>query len=90
MILPFHRIDKDEWEHVPWSEPFVDIEGTERKPVEYPLTRFKMMYDDDHLYIGAELVESKIWGTIRKKNSTMYHENDFEVFLNPDGSRHNY
>ncbi|KAF1325127.1 hypothetical protein FI667_g9479, partial [Globisporangium splendens] len=84
------RIDKVDWEHVPWSERFVDIEGASRKPTEYPLTRFKMMYDDEHLYIGAELIESKIWGTLRTKNSTMYHENDFEVFLNPDGSRHHY
>lgn len=84
------RLDKPEWDHVPWSEPFVDIEGPVLKPREYPLTRFKMMYDDGHLYVGAELVEPKIWGTIRTKNATMYHENDFEVFLDPDGSRHNY
>jgi hypothetical protein len=51
---------------------------------------FKMMYDDDSLYAAAELVEPKIWGTITGKNSTMYHENDFEVFLDPDGSRHHY
>ncbi|ETL41645.1 hypothetical protein, variant 2 [Phytophthora nicotianae] len=84
------RVDKEEWAHVPWSEPFVDIEGPERKPKDFPLTRFKMMYDDDTLYVGAELIEPKIWGTITQKNSTMYHENDFEVFFNPDGSRHHY
>ncbi|KAG2966215.1 hypothetical protein PC121_g24365, partial [Phytophthora cactorum] len=84
------RVDKEEWGHVPWSEPFVDIEGPERKPKDFPLTRFKMMYDDDTLYVGAELVEPKIWGTLTQKNSTMYHENDFEVFFNPDGSRHHY
>ncbi|KAF4133167.1 Carbohydrate family 9 binding domain-like [Phytophthora infestans] len=84
------RVDKEEWAHVPWSEPFVDIEGPERKPKDFPLTRFKMMYDDDTLYVGAELIESKIWGTLTQKNSTMYHENDFEVFFNPDGSRHHY
>lgn len=84
------RLDKEEWAHVPWSEPFVDIEGSERKPKDFPLTRFKMMYDEDTLYVGAELIEPKIWGTITEKNSTMYHENDFEVFFNPDGSRHHY
>uniref|UniRef100_A0AAV1TUW9 Carbohydrate-binding domain-containing protein n=1 Tax=Peronospora matthiolae TaxID=2874970 RepID=A0AAV1TUW9_9STRA len=83
-------VDKDEWRHVPWSEAFVDIEGRERKPVEHPLTRFKMMYDDEMLYIAAELLEPKVWGTITEKNSTLYHENDFEVFFNPDGSRHHY
>lgn len=75
---------------MPWSEPFVDIEGPQRRPKEFPLTRVKMMYDDERFYVAAELQESQIWGTITEKNSTMYHENDFEVFLNPDGSRHNY
>ncbi|TMW55254.1 hypothetical protein Poli38472_013145 [Pythium oligandrum] len=84
------RVDKEEWSHVPWSDAFVDIEGVVKKPTVYPLTRMKMMYDDQHLYIAAELVEKQIWGTILEKNATMYHENDFEVFLNPDGSRHNY
>lgn len=83
-------LDKDEWSHVPWSEPFVDIEGVARKPIAYPRTRFKMMHDATHVYIGAELLETQIWGTLRTKNSTMYHENDFEVFLNCDGSRHHY
>jgi hypothetical protein len=83
-------VDKAAWAHVPWSDPFVDIEGPVRKPREYPRTRIKMMYDDDWLYVGAELMETKIWGTICEKNATLYHENDFEVFLDPDGSRHNY
>ncbi|KAE9335216.1 hypothetical protein PF008_g13594 [Phytophthora fragariae] len=84
------RVDKEDWAHVPWSDAFVDIEGPELKPVDHPLTKFKMMYDDNTLYVGAELLEPKIWGTITEKNSTMYHENDFEVFFNPDGSRHHY
>ncbi|KAI9920070.1 hypothetical protein PsorP6_015946 [Peronosclerospora sorghi] len=85
------RIDKDEWAHVPWSDTFVDIEGPARQAaVDYPLTRFKMMYDDGTLYVGAELREPKVWGTLTEKNSVLYHENDFEVFLNPDGSRHEY
>ncbi|KAG7396994.1 hypothetical protein PHYBOEH_001444 [Phytophthora boehmeriae] len=49
-----------------------------------------MMYDDETLYVAAEIMEKQIWGTITEKNSTLYHENDFEVFFNPDGSRHRY
>jgi hypothetical protein len=82
-------LDKEEWSHIPWSDPFVDIEGP-KNPKDHPLTRFKMMYDDLYVYIGAECVEDKIWGTITKQNSTMYHENDFEIFINPDGTRHFY
>lgn len=83
-------VDKEEWAHVPWSEQFVDIEGPARRPREFPSTRFKMMFDDEHLFIAAEMEEPRIWGTLTQRNSTLYHENDFEVFLDPDGSRHNY
>ncbi|KAG6615970.1 TKL protein kinase [Phytophthora cinnamomi] len=38
--------------------------------------RFKMMYDDDTLYVSAEFIDPKIWGTITEKNSTMYHKNE--------------
>jgi hypothetical protein len=75
---------------VPWTEQFVDIEGEQRKPKTYPRMRVKMMFDDERFYVVAELEEPQIWGTLRARNSTMYHENDFEVFLDPDGSRHNY
>lgn len=84
------RLAKPEWDHVPWSQVFEDIEGAARQARDHPKTHFKMMYDEQYLYIGAELIEEKIWGTITEQNSTMYDENDFEVFLNPDSSRHHY
>ncbi|CCI43468.1 unnamed protein product [Albugo candida] len=90
---PLHldgRLDKDEWAHVEWSTLFQDIEGPKMLPKPHPQTRFKMMYDDTYLYIGAELAETQLWGTYTVKNSRMYDENDFEIFLNPDGTRHNY
>ncbi|KAL7691001.1 putative Carbohydrate-binding domain, family 9 [Plasmopara halstedii] len=83
-------IDKEEWAHVPWSDSFVNIEGSIQKSKHPPLTRFKMMYDEDYLYVGAELVEPKIWGTLTQKNSSLYQENNFEIFFNPDGSHHHY
>nr|CCA19141.1 conserved hypothetical protein [Albugo laibachii Nc14] len=90
---PLHldgKLDKEEWAHVEWSNVFQDIEGPQKLPKAHVKTRFKMMYDDQFLYIGAELEESKLWGTYTIQNSRMYDENDFEVFLNPDGTRHNY
>ncbi|RLN96504.1 hypothetical protein BBJ28_00012520 [Nothophytophthora sp. Chile5] len=89
-LMPMVLDGRQEWQHVPWSDAFVDIEGPIRQPKEHPLTRFKMMHDDETLYVAAELIGPKVWGTITERNSTMYHENDFEVFFNPDGSRHHY
>ncbi|OQR99343.1 hypothetical protein ACHHYP_06931 [Achlya hypogyna] len=84
------RLDKAEWAAAPWTDAFVDIEGAARKPSPPMLTRAKMMWDDAYLYVGAVMEEPKVWGTLVEKNSVMYHENDFEIFIDPDGSHHNY
>lgn len=84
------EIYSGEWENAPWSEEFRDIRGDEYpvKP-KYP-TRMKMMWDDQNLYIAAELIEPHIWGTLRQRDTVIYHDNDFEVFIDPDGDTHNY
>lgn len=79
-----------EWDKAPWSGEFLDIRGDEYpvKP-KYP-TRMKMMWDDKNLYIAAELIEPHIWGTLRQRDTVIYYDNDFEVFIDPDGDTHNY
>lgn len=34
--------------------------------------------------------EPHVWTTLSEKNSTLYWENDFEVFIDPDGDGENY
>ena len=77
------------WDELPWSEEFVDITGlTERKP--WLRTRVKMGWDSEFLYIGAKMEEPHVWGTITRKNEQMFEDNDFEIFLDPDGDGLNY
>jgi hypothetical protein len=49
-----------------------------------------MLWDDDYLYIGAYLEEPHIWATLTEPDSILFQENDFEVFIDPDGDTHNY
>jgi hypothetical protein len=49
-----------------------------------------MMWDDKCLYIGAKMVEPQLWATLTKRDSVIFHDNDFEVFLDPDGDNHRY
>ena len=77
------------WSDLPWTDEFVDITGDPaRRP--YHRTRVKMGWDDSFFYVGAELEEPHVWGTIRKKNAVMFEDNDFEVFIDPDGDGLNY
>lgn len=83
------KLDDRSWENVPWTEDFVDIEG-ERKPKPQYRTRVKMLWDDMYFYIAAEMEEPHVWGTLTKHDSVIFHDNDFEVFIDPDGDNHNY
>jgi hypothetical protein len=83
------KLDDPAWKAAPWSEWFVDIEG-DKKPAPALRTRMKMLWDDDCLYIAAELEEPHVRATLTKHDSVIFHDNDFEVFLDPDGDNHVY
>jgi hypothetical protein len=83
------QLDKSAWRAAPWTEDFVDIEG-DMRPKPGHRTRAKMLWDDEFLYVGAEMEEPHLWGTLTDHDSIVYHDNDFEVFLNPTGDNHNY
>jgi hypothetical protein len=83
------KLDEPAWQAVPWTDDFVDIEG-DRKPNPRYRTRVKMVWDDENLYIAAELEEPHVWATLTQHDAVIFHDNDFEVFLNPNGDSHLY
>ena len=83
------RLEDSSWRNAPWTAAFVDIEGA-AKPRPRFLTRSKMLWDDQFLYIAAEMEEPHIWATLTQHDSVIFHDNDFEVFLNPSGDGRNY
>jgi hypothetical protein len=42
------------------------------------------------MYVAAEMQERQTWANLTQKNSVIFHDNDFEVFVDVDGSTHNY
>jgi hypothetical protein len=77
------------WDAAAWTDAFVDIEG-DRQPKPRLKTRVKMLWDDEALTIAAEMEEPHVWGTLAEHDSVIFHDNDFEVFLDPDGDNHLY
>lgn len=82
-------LDEPDWKRARWTEDFVDIEG-ESRPKPRFRTRAKMLWDDNYFYVGAELEERDIWATLTERDSIIYQDNDFEVFIDPDGDTHEY
>ncbi|MBC8108242.1 MAG: carbohydrate-binding family 9-like protein [Anaerolineae bacterium] len=83
------KLDDPAWQAARWTHDFVDIEGPS-KPAPRFRTRAKMLWDDENLYVAAELAEPHVVATLTEKNSVIYHDNDFEIFIDPDGDNHNY
>jgi hypothetical protein len=89
MVIDGHG-DEDTWQRIPWSEPFVDIRGFEYEPAPYYETKIKMAWDEEYFYVLAWLEEPHLWATYDEHDMVIFHENDFEVFIDPDGDLHNY
>ena len=83
------RLDKPVWRDAPWTDDFVDIRGDPQPPPRFR-TRAKMLWDDHFFYIGAELEEPHVWATLTEHDAVIFQDNDFEVFIDPDGDNHEY
>jgi hypothetical protein len=83
------RLDDVAWSKAEWTDWFIDIQGTDH-PAPRFRTRVKMLWDDQYFYVGAELEEPHLRGSLTEHDSVIFHDNDFEVFLNPSGDGRNY
>lgn len=89
------RLDDPAWLEVGFTEPFVDI-STNTTPKF--LTHAKIRWDDKYLYVGGHLEDTAAWANITttchcinpNEDQVIFHDNDFEVFVDPDGSTHYY
>ncbi|RDY60859.1 carbohydrate-binding family 9-like protein [Flagellimonas nanhaiensis] len=76
-----------EWQSVNWSQSFIDIEGVKKPLYE---TRIKMLWDESYFYLLAKMEEPHVWGNLKQRDTVIFYNNDFEVFIDPDGDTHNY
>ena len=75
------------WNKVDWTNLFTDIEGV-KKPTYN--TQVKMLWDDTYFYILAKMDEPHVWADITEHDAIIFHNNDFEVFVDPTGDTFNY
>jgi hypothetical protein len=83
------RLDDAAWSAAPWTDDFVDIEGAARARPRLR-TRVRMTWDATALYVAAELEEPDLWATLTRRDAVIFHDNDFEIFLDPDGDAKRY
>lgn len=83
------NLDKEFWADAPWTDDFVDIEGYIRPKPRFR-TRAKMLWDDEAIYFGAELMGDEIWSHVTKRDDVIFQDNDFEIFIDPDSDTQCY
>ncbi|MCX6245913.1 MAG: carbohydrate-binding family 9-like protein [Bacteroidetes bacterium] len=88
-IVPDGNLNEPDWSRAEWSDDFIDITGNPDLKPSFR-TRIKLLWDDTYIYLAAELQEPDIWATIHEKDQVIFHDNDFELFLDPDGNGRNY
>lgn len=83
------KLDEISWSKAKWTEDFVDIEGNQETVPRFR-TRAKMVWDKEYFYIAAQLEEPDIWATLQNRDDIIFYDNDFEVFIDPDGNTREY
>jgi hypothetical protein len=83
------KMDEPVWQNAEWTKDFLDIEGVS-KPKPRFRTRAKMLWDEVYFYIFAEMQEPDVWATLTKRDAIIFYDNDFEVFIDPNGDTHRY
>jgi len=77
------------WQAASWTNAFVDIEGS-LKPNPKLDTKVKMLWDKSFFYFFAKMEEPHLWATLKNRDDIIYNDDDFEIFIDPDGDSHNY
>ncbi len=83
------RMNEKIWQKADWTDDFIDIEG-DLRPKPNLKTNVKMLWDDDYFYFFCKMEEPHIWAKLKKRDSVIFYDNDFEIFIDPDGDTHNY
>lgn len=81
--------NEESWQVLAWSDDFVDIEGS-LKPLPALKTNMKMLWDEEYFYFFAKMEEPHIWAKLTQRDAVIYQDDDFEIFIDPDGDAHNY
>ncbi|WP_343487935.1 carbohydrate-binding family 9-like protein [Allomuricauda sp. d1] len=79
--------DEVSWKKSPFTDNFIDIEGIKKPKFE---AKAKMLWDEENFYVFARMEEPHVWGNLKQRDTIIFYNNDFEIFIDPDGDTHNY
>jgi hypothetical protein len=75
------------WSKADWTDLFEDIENNVKPKY---ATKVKMLWDETNFYILAKIDEPHVWANLKQRDTIIFYNNDFEVFIDPDSDTFNY
>ncbi len=79
--------DESSWKDAKFTDNFIDIEGVKIPKFN---TKIKMLWDNNYLYLYSKMEEPHVWGNLKQRDTIIFYNNDFEVFLDPSGNAQEY
>ena len=84
-------LDEKSWANAEWTNKFDHILSTRGYTKPFLATRAKMLWDNDRLYIAAELEDPNLVGrAVPPRDTVVCIDKDFEIFIDADGDAQNY
>lgn len=80
------QLDEAAWKAAKPLSPLRDLSG---KPSSFAASIY-LMYDETYLYVGARLPEKTLQAKLTERDSIIYHDDDFEIFIDPSGKGKHY
>lgn len=81
-------LNEKSWKYASVTPPFRELTGSGTASV-YTTTAC-ILWDEAHLYVAAVIPEQHIRATMKHHDDYLFRENDFEIFLDPQGDGRNY
>lgn len=82
------RIVERLWSRAPATSRWVHPVTSE--PVESQHTWAKMLWDEEYLYVAIRGRDTDVWSTLTERDSDLWDEEVFEVYLDPKNDGRNY
>ena len=81
------KLDEEAWKSAAGSGP---MKAPASGGKMLPETSFRIMWDDENLYVGYDAPDDHLHCTHTKRDEPIYEQDAVEVFLDPDGDGKNY
>jgi hypothetical protein len=89
IVIDGHFTEAD-WKKAIWSETFIDIRAPYGSSVPLPMTKFKMLWGENYLYVAVIVSEYNIRAKETQRDNPESVDFDLEIYIDANGDNQQY